>query len=77
MRYFLLVFDRDAGSIVELREYDAADRRAALEDRFARERDLQADQNIEIVVLGARSLEDLQRTHSRYFNSAREIVAKG
>jgi hypothetical protein len=75
MSYFLLVYDRSAGELRELREFSDADREAALAERFARERETEGRQDLEIVLLGAPSEAALRRTHSRYFKSAREQLA--
>jgi hypothetical protein len=75
MSYFLLVYDRSAGELRELREFGDADREAALAERFARERETEGRQDLEIVLLGAPSEAALRRTHSRYFKSAREQLA--
>jgi len=68
MRYFLLVYDRAAGELRELREYDSAGANEAMADRFARERRYRADPNIEVVVIGSASRHALRRTHGRYFS---------
>jgi hypothetical protein len=75
MSYFLLVYDRKAGQLRELVEFDDDDRETALAERFARERDSEGRQDLEIVLLGAPSEESLRRTHSRYFKSAREQLS--
>lgn len=75
MSYFLLVYDRRVGQLRELREFDDADRETALAERFARERDTEGRQDLEVVLLGAPSEEALRRTHSRYFKSAHEQLS--
>jgi hypothetical protein len=74
MRYFLLVYDRAGGELLELREYPEELRSQALKDRFARERAERSRPEIEVVVLGGDSLESLRRTHGRYFKSAAQIA---
>ena len=64
MTYFLLVFDRPRRSLVEMRPF--ADPDEALRERIKRELELQSS-DIEVVVLGAASEDDLRRTHGRYF----------
>jgi len=51
-----------------LREF-GADEQGALSERFRREFSTRNRAGIEIVVLGAESRQDLQRTHSRYFKT--------
>jgi len=75
MSYFLLVYDRSAGLLRELKQFDDADRETALAERFARERDSEGREDLEIVLLGATSEEVLRRTHSRYFKSASEQLS--
>ena len=75
-KYFLLVYDRRAGRITDpVREYALAERERALSDRAARILAERVRPDVEVVLLGAESLEDLRRTHARYFKSAEEIVA--
>lgn len=75
MSYFLLAYDRNAGQLRELTEFGEADREIALAERFARERDTEGRQDLEVVLLGAPSEEALRRTHSRYFKSAQEQLS--
>lgn len=63
MKHFLMVFNRKTG---QLRKKEYVDVRDAILQRLEEE---QANDNpdVEIVVIGAPSLEDLKVTHSRYF----------
>ena len=72
MKYFLIVFDRRAGSIVRFTEYAQAD--DALTARFEAEDNFAADDGIEVVVLGAQSEDALHRTHGRYFQGPFEMA---
>ncbi len=76
MNYFLIVYERSTGVLQELQEF-GADEQAALSERFRREFSTRNRAGIEIVVLGAESRQDLQRTHSRYFKTPRELAASG
>lgn len=71
MKQFLVIFDRDRGSV---RTKVFVDRREALRARFAAEREHAGDANVEVVVLGANSMADLRRTHGRYFKSASDLA---
>jgi hypothetical protein len=71
MKHFLLVYDREAGCLLECREFDDYSR--ALDERFNRERTKPAGQ--EIVVLSSSSRANLEKTHARYFKSASELAA--
>lgn len=73
MKQFLLVYDRKTGKITDLREYGEGEFRRALRDRFSLEEDVQNGQ-LEIVVLGASSLDALKRTHARYFKTPKQLV---
>ena len=75
MKFFLIAYDRRRGKILELKEFPEGQRAFALKERFRRE-DLERDRpDIEVVLLGAESLRDLERTHSRYFKTLEEIAA--
>lgn len=65
MKYFLVVFNRATGKRV-MTEFD--DLSAATAARLQQDR-LNSDPGLEIVVIGSKSLENLQITHSRYFRS--------
>lgn len=73
MKLFLLIYDRKRGVLVETREYPGEQRKAALRARFEAEDAHRGDEDLEVVLLGAASLADVQRTHSRYFKSLAEI----
>jgi hypothetical protein len=75
MSYFLIVYDRAAGALRELKEFADVDRDIALAERFARERQEQNRPDIEVVLLGAASEEALRRTHSRYFRTPEEQLS--
>lgn len=75
MKYFLLVYDQRSGLIQPIREFPGSAVEQALERRFELERDYRDQPDIEVVVLSARSTEDLGRTHARYFKSVRELAA--
>ena len=75
MRYFLVVYDRARGEVVDLQEFSGAERNKALKARFALEVERRDDASIEIVVLGAESREALERTHARYFKTPGELAS--
>ena len=73
MKFFLIVYDRKTGKILDQHEYGSQDGEEALRARSAREL-LEKDRpDLEVVVLGAESLEALKKTHSRYFKSLEEL----
>jgi hypothetical protein len=73
MTYYLLVFDRRRGRLVEeVREFSNA--AEAMKARLLREADTESySPAIEVVVLGAANREALRNTHSRYFGSPNEL----
>jgi hypothetical protein len=73
VRYFVIEYDRSEGRLVRCREYST--QRRALKERFALERQ-PGHAHSEIVVLAARSVDDLRRTHSRYFQSVSEMAER-
>ena len=74
MKYFLLVYDRKRGEIRSQSEYPSAARDKALADRFALLQ-AQTDPEVEVVLLGANSYDDLRKTHGRYFMTLKEAVS--
>ncbi len=68
-KQFLVVFDPSADS-VEVEEL-GTDPRAAMRAYKKREHDLAPDDRVEVVLLGAESVDALKQTHSSYFGSER------
>jgi hypothetical protein len=67
MKYFLLVYDKARGELVEPPlEFPVAAVKEAIAMRNIRA-ELDQGRGLEIVLLGADSLDDLRRTHRRYF----------
>lgn len=67
MKFFLIVYDRVARHIVELREFEPAQHDEAMAALFEREMRERLDPRIEVVLLAAESLAALKHTHRRYF----------
>jgi len=74
MKLFLIVYDRQIGRILSLREYGPDERAKALQDRSTRELAEKDHKEIEVVVLGADSLDALKKTHRRYFETVEQIA---
>lgn len=72
MTHFLLVYDRDAGTLVRKQVFAA--RADAMQARFRAESEFGGRREIEIVALDAESEEELQRTHGRYFLGLTELA---
>lgn len=73
MRNFLVIYNRRTGART-VRDFGVGHGREAIRERFAVERKHSGDPDIEVVVLGSSSREELEKTHSRYFRSARQIM---
>ena len=76
MKYFLIVYSRRAG-VTDIRQvFDADDRSAALRCRMQLEAELGQDDDLEVVVLGAASEDELRQTHARYFISTSDLIGR-
>lgn len=73
MNYYVLVYDRRRGVVLDDREH--TDRVQALEDRARAIAMHMSEPDVEVVLLGAQSRDDLLRTHSRYFKTVEEITS--
>lgn len=62
----LIVYARRQGRTLLMREF--TNTRDALQARFAYEREHAFDPNVEVVVIGASTIDHLRRTHSKYFH---------
>lgn len=75
MSYYLLVYDRSLGEVLEQHEYPVIERERAWREREALVSKKIGNPNIEVVLLNARSREDLLKTHSRYFKTVAQITS--
>ena len=75
MSYFLLVYERSLGEVLEQREYPLIERERAWREREQLVATWIGDPNIEVVLLNARSRDDLLKTHSRYFKTVEQITS--
>lgn len=64
--HFLLVYDLNAGHLVHQAEFQDAEKAAA--EYAAMETKHRGDKDLEIVLVGADSLEAIQMTHGQYFD---------
>jgi hypothetical protein len=74
MRNFLVIYNRRTG-VNSVREFPPGQGRQAIRARFEEERRHRDEPDIEVVVLGSKSRDELMKTHSRYFRSARDLVS--
>jgi len=75
VNYYLIVYDRHKGEILERADYPEKDRDRAFADRLRKMLDRRGQDDVEVVLFGADSFDDLKKTHSRYFQSSEEILA--
>ena len=70
MSFVLIQYDRCAGKTILVKEYTQR------EEAYAQRRihETNKDTNIEVVVLEGASLDDIKRTHRRYFLSLAELA---
>lgn len=72
IRHFLLVFDHDAGRLVETVDFGGdADR--ALAAYASKEAELRSRPRVEIVLIGSDSLETVRLTHANYFDGSARV----
>jgi hypothetical protein len=71
---FVITYNRDSGEIVALNEFDDSRQEDASASRLAAETALgPGDEAVEVVTLRAQDLQEIQKTHSRYFRSAKQL----
>lgn len=75
MKHFLLVYDLNSGLVLLREEFADPDRGAALEKRFALEREHAGDPSLEIILLSAPDRATLEATHARYFKNVQELAS--
>jgi hypothetical protein len=75
---FLIHYNRSAGQIVKIKEFDESRRVQAEDERLKMELDLIGKKDgDEVCLLEAGSIEALRLTHRRYFESLRTLTASG
>lgn len=70
MQHFLLIYDHKAQSLRDERVFAFKESDAATTAYQEAERQYQGQADIEIVLIGADSIETIQRTHGHYFDSS-------
>lgn len=72
--YFVLAYKRSEGRLIES-VFETGEIAAAAAQRFGWEQKyLAAGNDVEVAVLTAPTLEDLYKTHARYFKTAAELT---
>ena len=74
---FLIYYQRDTGTLLEITEFKPEDRQKAEDIRLESELSAIEISNfkIEILLLEADSLDDLKKTHQRYFSTVQQIAS--
>ncbi len=67
IQHFLLVFDHDAGHLIETIQF-GEDSERAVAAYAAKEKEFEGRRRIEIVLIGSDSLETVKLTHANYFD---------
>ncbi|MFZ0574568.1 MAG: hypothetical protein WA428_05125 [Candidatus Cybelea sp.] len=71
---FLVVYDTKAAQLLEVTEYEEAARDSAMEAlRSTQERMIKDLGHVEVALFEGSSRATLERTHSRYFKSLKEL----
>lgn len=69
IQHFLLVFDHDAGHLIEQIEF-GADGERAVEAYAKKELQYKDRPRVEIVLIGSDSIETVKRTHGNFFDGS-------
>lgn len=72
--HYLIVFDHSQQALLQAQEYADADEAAAAYAQL--ERKHRGDTNLEIVLVGADSLDTIRQTHGNYFDSGGAAVTE-
>lgn len=74
LHHFLLVYDNEKQELVEQRQFEdaveASEAYAELEARYRKGKFLIDDGKVEVVLIGADSIETIMKTHGNYFPPA-------
>ncbi len=76
MKYFVVEYERPTGTLRMCREFPETEYAAAAKLRFERDLANREHPEVEIVLLGAGSLEKLKVTHGRYFYTVSELAGQ-
>ncbi len=72
IKHFLLVFDHDAGKLVDIVEF-GTDGDRAVAAYASKESELKGLRGLEIVLIGSDSLETVRLTHANYFDGSAKV----
>lgn len=74
MSHFLLIYEKSTGSLRRISEYDSSP--DALKARYEAEDHFRGNPDVEVVALSAASREALEKTHSRYFKTLKQLAGQ-
>jgi hypothetical protein len=78
MSYFVLIYDRSRGELLDVQQFEETDRISADTFRLrAQRKALDDGLDQEIVLFQAQSREALERTHGSYFLTTRQLLERG
>lgn len=75
IRHYLLVFDHDAGRLIDKQDF-GEDGDAAVTAYAEKEREFGGREAIEIVLIGSDSLDTIKLTHANYFDGTVKAGSK-
>ncbi len=75
IQHYLLVFDHDAGRLIEEHDF-GTDGDRAVAAYADKEREYESREAIEIVLIGSDSLETVKLTHANYFDGTVAVGSK-
>lgn len=73
MTWFLLVYHRSRRALVDRHDYSASSLQDAVKERAILTEKFISDPEVEVVLLGAQSEDDLRITHRRYFSGEERV----
>ncbi len=73
MRHFLLIYDHDERRLIDQRDFDGSMADEATAAYREAEREHGRASSIEIVLVGADSIETIHRTHGHYFGATSPV----
>ena len=72
LKHFLLVFDHVQGKLIEEQTFESVDEAMAAYE--AREKKYDQSNVVEVVLIGADSMETVRHTHSNYFDGTAALA---
>jgi hypothetical protein len=76
-RFYVLAYRRSVGRLLEMYEAAAAPDAAARRTEWERKYDTAGNSDVEVAMFSASNLDELKKTHSRYFRTLAEMTPTG